>query len=124
MSSLKKKVHSTSFMMILSLDSYFKGAAQPLEGASRTVGGVIRGQARGNVFSLADAPDAMQDRFQAKGLVKVYKSCIDTFSDFKPTMVLKSEVTPSIGPILRNLSRRYSPVSSMFLHYSHFSSYT
>jgi hypothetical protein len=91
----------------------------PFEGASRTVGGSIRGKATGNVFSLADAPDIMQDRIQAQGLVKVYKSCIDTTSDtIKPSMVLKSEVTPSLVPVLKKLSRRYSPISSKFLHHS------
>ncbi|KAF8344692.1 hypothetical protein F5887DRAFT_1075111 [Amanita rubescens] len=87
---------------------------QPSEGASRTIGGTIRGNATGNLFSIADAPDVMQARIQAKGLVKVYKSLIDTTSDLnsiKPYMVVKTEAAPSLVPILKKLSRSYSPVS-------------
>jgi hypothetical protein len=95
--------------------------AQPSEGASRTTGGTIRGKAIGNVFSLADAPDVMQDRIQAQGLVKVYKSCIAATDLVNPSMVVKTEVTPSLVPILKKLSRRYSPVSSKFFIILNFS---
>lgn len=75
----------------------------------------MRGKATGNVFSLADAPDIMQDISPVKGLVKVYKSCIDITSNaVKPSMVLKTAVGPTLEPVLRALSRKYSPVSSKF----------
>lgn len=89
-----------------------EGDELPLEGSSRTIGGIIRGRATGNFFNFADAEDIMEDRVQVQGLVKVYKSCVDIATDPKPTMVLKTEVTPSIIPVLKHLSRKYSPVGS------------
>ncbi|KAK2459733.1 hypothetical protein APHAL10511_008251, partial [Amanita phalloides] len=47
----------------------------PAEGASRTKGGIMRGQATGNVFSMADGDDVMPGKMKADGLVKIYKSC-------------------------------------------------
>lgn len=84
----------------------------PSEGASRSVGGIIRGQATGNTFSFADDSELMSDRIQAQGLVKVYKSCIDAIGEVKPNLVVKTDVTASLGPILKKVSKMYSPVSS------------
>ncbi|KAK2463875.1 hypothetical protein APHAL10511_004106, partial [Amanita phalloides] len=84
---------------------------QSLQGASRITGGIIRGNATGNVFSLADSPDLMPRIIQPQGLVKVFKSCIDISNDqIKPNLVLKTQVTPSLVNILQDLGGKYSPV--------------
>lgn len=77
------------------------------------MGGIIRGQATGNVFSLADASDIMHDRIQPQGLVKVYKSYTNIDIDLvKPNLVVKAHVTPTLAPILKTLSRKHSDPSS------------
>jgi hypothetical protein len=98
---------------------------QPSEGASRATGGFMRGNATGNLFSIADASDldVLDAGIQAKGLIKVYKALVDTTS-VKPFMVVKSGVEPSLVPILKKLSRSYSPVSSKLLHHFKFLSLT
>ena len=83
-----------------------------LQGTSRTMGGIIRGQALGNVFNHADAPKKQQDRRELRmGRIHIYTSHIDPTQN-KAHMGFKHEVTPRLKPILKALARSYSPVHS------------
>lgn len=87
-----------------------------LQGASRTTGGIFRGRALGNVFNHADAFDIMDyGKLDQKGIVQVYTS----HTDSKPLMTMKHTMTTTLAPILKSLSRCYSPVSSELLHIIH-----
>jgi hypothetical protein len=81
-----------------------------LGGASRVSGGVLRGRAYGNVYNHADAETnfGLESRM---GKVHIYTSRVDP-TLAKPEMVLKAKVTPKLKPILKTLSRGYSPVRS------------
>jgi hypothetical protein len=81
-----------------------------LGGASRVTGGIFRGRAYGNVFNHAD--DEMMLGLESRmGKVHVYTARVDPTLT-KPEMVLKHKVTPKLTPILRALTRGYSPVRS------------
>lgn len=84
--------------------------ARGLRGASRTSGGIIRGRALGNVFNFADADSSLGSESRI-GRVNVYLDNVDP-GTVKPKMVLKTEVTPRLKPVLKNLARRYSPIRS------------
>jgi hypothetical protein len=46
----------------------------PLEGSSRTTGGIFRGKAHGNIFNIGDVKDLEDDSLgHAKGKVFVYR---------------------------------------------------
>lgn len=80
-----------------------------LQGTSRTTGGIFRGRALGNVFNHADAFDILaNDKVDQKGIVQVYAS----HTDSRPLMTMKHKMTPTLAPILKALSRHYSPISS------------
>ncbi len=80
-----------------------------LQGASCITGGILDGQALGNVYNFADGFDLGLQQGRATGKVLVYSTCADP----KPHMSLKHEVTSTLGPVLTNLGARYSPVKSM-----------
>ena len=83
-----------------------------LAGASRTSGGIIRGRALGNVFNYGDAEDITQSMMGPRvGRVQIFTERADPTST-KPLMVLKHEITPKLGPILKTLARKYSPIRS------------
>ena len=82
-----------------------------MQGASRTTGGVLRGQAQGNVFNHADGSDVF-DMGPRRGKVHVYTSLRDP-ALHKPDMTLAAEVTSTLKPVLKALARSYSPVHSM-----------
>lgn len=86
-----------------------------LYGASRVTGGVFRGRAQGNVFNNADADELIQYNMQPHmGKVQVYVSDVDP-TVTKPKWSLKHKVTSKLKPVLKALSRQYSPISSKFL---------
>ncbi|KAM6499371.1 hypothetical protein JOM56_004879 [Amanita muscaria] len=83
----------------------------PAEGSSRVIGGFSRGRALGNVLNFPDAPDLLVDGpFPAQGIVRVYSERSSMPSVHKPSMTMKAETKPTLGPILQKLGRKYSPV--------------
>jgi hypothetical protein len=84
----------------------------PSEGASRTTGGILRGNAAGNVFSHGDAPDLLKDSVSVWGKVKLYKSLGINPAKEDAQFVMRVKVGPSLVPILKKLARSYSPISS------------
>jgi hypothetical protein len=83
------------------------------QGASHTTGGIICGRAQGNVFNHADLVEFGHDAqlpLLRQGQVQVYMS----FNQVKPTMAFKHEVTPTLAPVLKSLTRRYSDFSSEY----------
>ena len=83
-----------------------------LAGVSRTSGGTIQGQALGNIFNNADADDITKLMLGPQiGRVQVFTTHADPTTTM-PHMALKHEVSPRIGPVLKALGRKYSPVRS------------
>ena len=92
-----------------------------LQGASRTTGGVIHGQAMGGVPNHADFRMLNQLLVESntKGTVHVYLSSTSTRGDIsmmKPEMTITVPVNETIGPILRKLGGSYSPVQKENQH--------
>ena len=86
-----------------------------LRGASRVVGGFARGRALGNVFNLADANDeALHDLGPTMGKVFLYFCNIDPgqldLASVKPSGTVKCAVSPTVGPVLKTIARKFSPV--------------
>lgn len=86
-----------------------------LGGASRVTGGILRGRAYGNVYNHADA-EMMFNLESRMGKIHIYTTRADP-TLVKPDMVLKHKVTPKLKPILKALSRGYSPVRSKLYIY-------
>jgi hypothetical protein len=80
-----------------------------LGGASCTSGGILRGNALGNVLNFGDAQDLQLDPSPVPGTVRIYTNGGNISS--KPTMVMKTPAFSTLGPVLRKLQRKYSPVS-------------
>jgi hypothetical protein len=81
-----------------------------LQGASHTTGGVIRGQAYGNVFNFANSYDLGVDHAApVVGKVHLYDLRIDP-THTKPKAVFKLQVTTSLGTVLFKLAEKDSPV--------------
>jgi hypothetical protein len=73
----------------------------------------LRGRALGNNLNLADAPDILAEQpMPAKGIVKLYLDLEHQPSSVKPALTFKTEAKPTLGPILKSLSGRFSPVRS------------
>ena len=92
--------------------------SQGLQGASRIIGGMTRGHARGNVFNFADGPDVFFDEVDVKpkaGKVLLYTSMGDP-ETMKPAMSLKHEVSPTLAPVLAKLAKRYTRINSAFFN--------
>jgi len=86
-----------------------------LQGASRMTGGILRGRAQGNVYNIADAmPDDAIFTGPVKGNVHIYNVHGNPDS-MEPYMLVKHDVTPNIGPVLKKLAAQYSPVRSKLL---------
>jgi hypothetical protein len=86
------------------------GTLPSLQGASRTSGGIFRGKALGNVFNHGDSADLSLQATHVKGIVKLYNTLVKKPHETDPWIILKVEVSPSLGPILSKLAKRYSPV--------------
>ena len=81
-----------------------------LQGASCTTGGIIRGNAYGNVFNIADLHDIeAQAAAPVMGRVHLYDSCVDP-ANAKPKCGFKLKVTTSLGVVLTKLAEKDSPV--------------
>jgi hypothetical protein len=95
---------------------------EPLQGASRTSGGISRGRAQGNVFNLADATDVSvqgpRQGMASKGRVFIYSSSSNpTTLDhelMKPMATVKVLTSQTIAPMLQQVTRRFSPVRSKY----------
>ncbi|TFK34088.1 hypothetical protein BDQ12DRAFT_592142, partial [Crucibulum laeve] len=92
-----------------------------LQGASHTSGGLFHGQAHGNHKNHADFNSFLDtDLGPVMGKVHLYVSDqnpanIDPTS-LKPTMSLRVEITPTIGPVVQKFAKKYSPISSSGAH--------
>ena len=84
-----------------------------LQGASCVTGGILRGQAQGNVFNNPDA-DLMSGHGLERrmGRVQVYTAHADP-TVVKADMELTHEVMPKLTQVLKVLACKYSPVCSM-----------
>ena len=90
----------------------------PAEGSSRETGGFIRGNARGNVFNLADAGDqvASLDLGPKRGTIGLY------FSDEnpgnvtvgQPSMTIRTKVELTLKPVLEAVAKKYSAIKSKY----------
>jgi len=85
-----------------------------LHGASHTTGGILRGQALGNIFNFGDGMNVDHQNSKVVGTVHIY-TMHGNSKELKPYMTLKHEVTNCIVPILKKLRNSYSPVKSWFL---------
>src|SRR6266550_1945900 len=90
------------------------GSPPPLEGASHTTGGILRGKAAGNVFNHGDSAEIYQEPIVVKGLLKIYTALVESASQVKPTMVLKINVFTTMAPLLKKLSDHYPTVKCKF----------
>ena len=79
-------------------------APQPLQGSSRTTGGILRGKALGNVFNYGDTDDITLPTISGKGMVKVHDTLVEDHGE-SPKMVLKIAVCPTLGPVMRMLGK-------------------
>ena len=69
----------------------------------------------GNVFNLADAQDiSVDDLGPMMGKVFLYFSNDDPrvvdFSGVKPSGTVKCAVSPTVGPVLKMVGRKFSPI--------------
>ena len=86
-------------------------ASPPPMGSSRATGGILRGRALGNELKLPDAFDMLVDSpVAAKGVVRLFSDISHRPSEHQPTLTLKMDAKPSLGPILQKLGRSYSPI--------------
>lgn len=88
-----------------------------LRGASRIFGGFARGRALGNVDNIADAHDVAFDNLgPIMGKVYLYFCNTDpgqfNATSVKPTSTVKCTVGPTVGPVLKTIARKFSPVRS------------
>jgi hypothetical protein len=93
-----------------------------LQGSSRTVGGILRGHALGNVFNFADGPDMAQDNLvPSSGKVLVYLSDQNPANlvpgSMKPTARIKATISNTIRPVLEKIARKYSPAQGNYYMY-------
>ena len=93
-----------------------------LRGASRVVGGFARGCALGNVFNLADAHDvALHDLGPTMGKVYLYFCNVDPgqhdLASVKPSATVKCTVGPTVGPVLKTIARKFSPIRGEYSVY-------
>ena len=86
----------------------------PLEGSSRTTGGISRGKALGNVFNLADASDLTLNTPE-KGIVKVHEVLVENPDECGPKMVLRLGVCHTLGPVLDKLGKQLPYVKGIFM---------
>jgi hypothetical protein len=85
----------------------------PLQGASRVVGGFAHGRALGNFFNHADQDVVMNDLGPVMGKVMLYFSNDDPGQfdlAIKPSGTVKCPVSPTVGPVLATVGRKFSPV--------------
>ncbi|KAF8885043.1 hypothetical protein BD779DRAFT_1442756 [Infundibulicybe gibba] len=84
-------------------------------GASRTVGGILRGKALGNTPNLGDYSE-----MDPQGKVRVYLSNTDPaevdHTEMRSSFSMNHPVVSNVAPVLQALDGRYSPIrSSLFI---------
>jgi hypothetical protein len=88
-------------------------ATSPLRGASRITGGTTRGRATGNIFNMADtAVEDIEMTVPRTGKVHLYTSLVNP-AQVKPSRILKIDVQFSMGPVLKSIAAKFSPIQSM-----------
>ena len=93
-----------------------------LQGASRTSGGILRGRAQGNVFNLADVKYVLEQghglEMGSRGRVYIYSSSLNPTTldpeEMKPMTTVKVMTSQTIAPLLKQVTRRYSPIRSKY----------
>ncbi len=85
-----------------------------LQGASRTVGGHMRGRAHGNVFNLADGQEGAHDYATQMGKVHLYTD-IGAHSRGDSSRNFTIPINFSLKPILQSLAKKWPPVESTHL---------
>lgn len=92
-------------------------STSPLRGASRITGGTTRGRATGNVFNMADtAVEDIEMTVPRTGKVHLYTSLVNPAQN-RPSRVLKINVQFSMGPVLKSIAAKFSPIQSMSNYY-------
>ena len=82
----------------------------PLQGASCTSGGVIRGKASGNVLSHADAPEILEQKIKSvKGEVRLFTSLVDP-TNLKPVLIVKTNIDTNLALVLKQMRKKYLPI--------------
>lgn len=84
----------------------------PLQGASRTTGGIFRGRALGNVFNFADA-DVEDKEGPVMGKVRIYTEHVIP-TQVSPFTSVTVKVTRQLGLILKKVATRYRSMSGKF----------
>ena len=82
-----------------------------LQGASQIVGGFAHSHALGNIVNIADAQDVGFDNLGPM-MGKVYLDFCNTdpgqfnAGSVKPTSTVKCTVIPTVGPVLKTITRK------------------
>ena len=78
------------------------------QGAFRIAGGILRGHAKGNVFSFVDDQEhVVEAQAPIVGRVLVYESRL---TGAEPSFSMKQQVTPSLKDVLLRLGEKQSPI--------------
>lgn len=91
----------------------------PRYGASRTVGGIIRGRAYGNVPNHADEKYTSDETGLLPtplGKLNLFITHMDPKTN-NPYMSLKYPMGSTLEPILTKIARSYSPIRSMLFYF-------
>lgn len=90
----------------------------PAYGSSRNVGGTFRGRAAGNSINLADMSD--QEDLHTLRTASVYfyisdvnPAALADISELHPSGSFKHPQVPTVGPVLRQLLRRFPRLSDI-----------
>ena len=83
-----------------------------LQGASRTVGGHLRGKAHGNVFNIADGLEGANDYAKRTGKVHLFTDIASYSRGDQPRQVT-IPVSFTMKHILQDLARKWPPIASM-----------
>jgi len=90
----------------------------PAKGSSRAVGGILRGNASGNVFNLADASDqaASLDLGPRRGTIGLYFSDENphNVSIGQPSMTLKIKAEQTLMPVLVAIAKKYPAIKGKY----------
>ncbi len=77
-----------------------------LQGSSRITGGILRGNALGNVFNHGDTEFLTLQAASAKGIIRVYDALVKDPGNAAPKMFFKIGVCPTLGPVLKMFGKR------------------
>ena len=77
------------------------------QGSSCATGGILQGQALGNVFNLADGPELKDKEHPLTGKVFIYTTHTPNVSETTLFTVFKHPVVGQLAPILKKLSQLF-----------------